>query len=148
MTITIQTMMFSVFIAVDDEMTTDKRSLDYFRDRNESMEWVKVFEFVCMAKNYTYIILYILGHKRPQNRDVYKYVVPDYAYKWRYLGAQLGFKQPILNSIFEDFRNDSNRCCKELLDQWLEKNANASWDKLLLAIDNLPTFPKFFYPGT
>ena len=89
-----------------------------------------------------------IGHKRPQNRDVYKYVVPDYAYKWRYLGAQLGFKQPILNSIFEDFRNDSNRCCKELLDQWLEKNANASWAQLLLAIDNLPTFPEFFYPGT
>ena len=77
-------------------------------------------------------------YKRPEHRDLYKYVVPEYAHEWRDLGVLLNFKQAELEIIFKDFRNDSRECCKTLFCRWLEKSSNATWDQLLLAIDDLP----------
>ena len=92
---------------------------------------------------YTYI-----GHKRPELRDVYKYVIPEYAYNWRSLGELLHFKPAELEIIFSDYRNDCKECCRRLLSSWLEKDPNASWDRLLSAIDDLPPFSKFDSQGT
>ena len=80
-----------------------------------------------------------LEFKRPKLRHVYKYVVPEYAHRWRYLGALLGFKQSELELIFSNFRNDTEECCRSLLSRWLEKCKNTSWDHLLRAIDDLPS---------
>ena len=89
----------------------------------------------------SYVQLLSTGCKRPTLRDVYKYVVPEYAHNWRYLGAQLDFKHTEMEIIFSDFRNDSQECCRNLLSRWLEKNPDASWDQLFLAIDNIPQRP-------
>ena len=67
-----------------------------------------------------------------------KYVVPEYAHKWQYLGSLLNFRQAELGIIFSNFRNDAEECCRDLLSRWLEKNPIASWDQLFSAIDNLP----------
>ena len=89
------------------------------------------------------ILLYIsIEYKRPELRDVYKYVVPEYAHEWRDLGVLLNFKQPELEIIFRDFRNDSRECCKRLLCRWLQKSSNATWHQLFLAIDDLPPLSK------
>ena len=69
---------------------------------------------------------------------MYKYVVPEYAHKWQYLGLLLNFKQAELSTIFSNFRNDAEECCRSLLGRWLEKDPIASWDQLFSAIDNLP----------
>ena len=69
---------------------------------------------------------------------MYKYVVPEYAHNWRYLGALLNFKHAEMENIFSDFRNDSKECCRHLLSTWLEKNPDASWNQLFSAIDDLP----------
>ena len=84
---------------------------------------------------YAYVSLEL---KRPELRHVYKYVVPEYAHRWRYLGALLGFKQSELYIIFSNFRNDTEECCRSLLSRWMEKCENASWDHLFRAIDDLP----------
>ena len=76
--------------------------------------------------------------KRPELRHVYKYVVPEYAHRWRYLGALLDFKQTELDIIFSNFRNDTEECCRSLLSRWLEKSKIATWDHLFRAIDDLP----------
>ena len=68
---------------------------------------------------------------------MYRYVVPQYAHKWRYLGALLHFEQHELETIYSNFRNDAKECCRSLLSRWLEKYHDASWDQLLSAIDNL-----------
>ena len=81
--------------------------------------------------------LSFIEFKRPTLRDVYRYVIPQYAHRWRYLGALLHFEQPELDIIFSDFRNDSKECCRSLLSRWLEKNHDASWNQLFSAIDNL-----------
>ena len=87
--------------------------------------------------------------KRPTFRDVYNYVVPKCAHKWRYLGALLHFDQAELATIFSNFRNDSEECCGDLLSRWLEKNPNTTWDQLLSAIDDLsqPPLAEITYQG-
>ena len=76
-----------------------------------------------------YCCMYLcIEYKRPELRDVYRYVVPKYAHKWRYLGALLKFKQAELDIIFSNFRNDAEECCRSLLSRWLEKSPNATWD--------------------
>ena len=72
---------------------------------------------------------------------MYKYVVPEYAHNWRYLGASLHFDYAEMEIIFSDFRNDAKECCRSLLSRWLEKKPDASWDQLFLAIDDLPQPP-------
>ena len=78
-----------------------------------------------------------IEHKRPTLRDVCKYVVPKYAHEWKYLGALLDFDQAELDIILTDSHHISKDCCRMLLSTWLERNSVASWDQLLLAIDNL-----------
>ena len=90
-----------------------------------------------------------IGNKRPKLRDLYKYVVPKCAHKWRYLGALLHFDQTELDIIFSNLRNDSEECCRSLLSRWLEKNRGVSWNQLLSAIDDLsqPQLTKVVYQG-
>ena len=91
-----------------------------------------------------YRAAFSIEFKRPELRDVYRYVVPEYASKWRCLGALLLFEQAELETIFSNFRHDAEECCRDLLSRWLKKTIDASWDQLLSAIDNLP---KFVYQG-
>ena len=88
----------------------------------------------------TYVHIYV-EYRRPTLRDVYKHVVPEYAHKWKCLGALLHFKQAELDIIFNNFRNDAEECCRSLLSRWLEKSPDASWDQLLSAIDDIPQPP-------
>ena len=98
----------------------------------------------------TYYCSYVfIEHRRPTLRDLYKYVVPKCAHKWRYLGALLNFDQAQLDIIFSNFRNDSEECCRSLLSRWLEKTTDASWNQLFLAIDDVVPLKltKVTYPG-
>ena len=88
---------------------------------------------------FTYVRMHFTtGNERPTLRDVCRHVVPNYAHKWRYLGDQLHFDEAELEIIFSNFRNDSEKCCRDLMSRWLNKDSNATWDQLLTAIDNLP----------
>ena len=87
--------------------------------------------------------MHTIENERPTLRDVCRHVVPNYAHKWRYLGAQLELNQAELEIIFSNFRNDAEKCCIDLMSRWLNKNPNATWDQLLMAIDNLPTVSEF-----
>ena len=80
----------------------------------------------------------IIVSRRPTLREVYRYVVPQHAHKWKQLGAQLCFNQAELDIIFSNFHNDSEECCRNLMSRWLNKNSEATWYQLLTAIDNLP----------
>ena len=92
--------------------------------------------------NCVYVSLCVMiGKKTPTLHDVYKYVVPKCAHKWKFLGVLLHFDQEELDIIFSNFQNDSEECCRSLLSRWLEKNSVASWNQLLSAIDGLPEYP-------
>ena len=146
------TMFVSFLFHVDNDATattTTNVTLDYFRAENESMlsSYSANNECYTFIHDYNYVMLCILlyisiEYRRPELRDVYKYVVPEYAHKWRYLGALLHFKQAELDIIFSNFRNDAEECCRNLLSRWLEKSSNATWHQLFLAIDDLPLLSK------
>ena len=100
-----------------------------------------------------HILSISIEYKRPTLRDVYKYVVPKYAHKWRFLGGLLYFDQAELDIIFSDFCNDAKECCGRLLSIWLDKNAHASWNQLISAIDeinqsSLICLPEITHQGT
>ena len=105
----------------------------------------------CVANQlHSYILLCtFIGNKRPTLGDLYNYVVPKFAHKWRFLGALLHFDQTELDIIFSNFRNDVEECCRSLLSRWLKKTADASWDQLFPAIDNLsqPHLPEIMHQG-
>ena len=96
-----------------------------------------IFQFF-LLHIFTILLWQSIGHKRPTLCDVYKFVVPECAHNWRYLGTLLHFKQAELGIIFSNFRNDAEECCRSLLSRWLEKNPDASWDQLFSAVDDLP----------
>ena len=78
--------------------------------------------------------------EKPTLRDVCRHVVPNYAHKWRNLGAQLQFDQAELDIVFSNHHNDSEGCCRDLMSRWLQRFPTATWDQLLTAIDDLPEF--------
>ena len=94
----------------------------------------------------TYVFI---EYERPTLRDLYKFVVPKCAHKWRYLGALLHFDQTELGIIFSNFRNDSEECCRNLLSRWLEKTTGASWNQIFSAIDDVlqPKPPEIAHQG-
>ena len=73
-------------------------------------------------------------------RDLQRYAIPEYAHRWKCLGAQLHLDQSELNVIFSETPTDSKVCCRKMLHKWLEKDTDASWDKLFLAIDKLASY--------
>ena len=104
--------------------------------------WLHVMLYLLYCCTYLFI-----EYKRPELRDVYKYVIPQCAHGWRDLGVLLHFKQTELETIFKDLRNDSKECCKRLLSTWLEKSPNATWNQLFSAIDDLPPLSEGTFQG-
>ena len=87
----------------------------------------------------------LIGNKRPTLHDVYNYVVPKCAHKWKFLGVLLHFDQDELDIIFSNFHNDSEECCRSLLSRWLEKNSVASWKGSdAYPNDNIKTFTVWY----
>lgn len=68
-----------------------------------------------------------------------RYVIPEYAHRWKDLGELLDLDQSELDIVLKDTPSDSKTCCRNMLSKWLQKNSDASWDKLFLAIDKIPS---------
>ena len=76
-------------------------------------------------------------NSQPKLKDLYNLITPDYAAHWRDIGALLGIKKGILDGIERNFPSNVSWCSNELLEKWLESNKDASWQKLIQAIDKL-----------
>ena len=85
--------------------------------------------------------LYIIhiGKERPEIKDLYKYVVPKWASKWRELGTQLDVAQHLMDIIERDHPNDCMGCCIKLFSDWLDSNLTASWGDVITAVDGIST---------
>ena len=69
---------------------------------------------------------------------MHRYIVPKYATKWRDLGVHLKIPVIHLDEIAEDNANRpscSRKCCKAMLQKWMEINPNVTWDMLHSAIN-------------
>ena len=77
------------------------------------------------------------GDDRPGLGDLYINVIPQYAARWKALGAIVGLKDYEIDNISEDYANRSIEGCAAMLMKWLRKNPTASWGKLDDAINLL-----------
>ena len=82
----------------------------------------------------------LLGCNRPLLKDLYKFVVPSVADRWRDIGVQLLYPTLVdirtLDVIAADHQNSVKECCRKMFEKWLETQIDASWKQLLEAISN------------
>ena len=72
---------------------------------------------------------------RPAEKDLQRYVTPNYATNWKEIGIQLNLSNGDLSIIEVDNLHSVKKQCNAMLFKWLEVNSSASWQKLLTAID-------------
>ena len=87
-----------------------------------------------MAHPITSTFILFLVKSKPTPKDLQRCVTPQYATSWREIGIQLDLTNEALSIIQEDYPLAKRRC-NEMLMKWLEVDTNASWQKLLDAID-------------
>ena len=72
---------------------------------------------------------------RPAEKDLQRYITPNYATNWREIGIQLNLTNGDLSIIEEDNPHNVMKRCNAMLFKWLEMDNSASWQKLFTAID-------------
>ena len=72
----------------------------------------------------------------PSLKDLQQYITPHYAAEWEVIGTQLGLPIGELKAIKAENPTDFKRCCNEMWIHWLREDPNASWGKLLSAIES------------
>ncbi|XP_065894714.1 uncharacterized protein [Dysidea avara] len=71
---------------------------------------------------------------KPIMKDLSNLVTPEYAAKWRAIGAFLGLTNGRLDIIDSD-NHSTETCCNKMWQRWLDTENNATWGKVVAAID-------------
>ena len=72
---------------------------------------------------------------RPDMRNLSNLVTPKYASEWMAIGEFLGLESGTLNIIDKDHPKTEDKC-NGMLQKWLDTKTDASWDKIITAIDD------------
>ena len=87
-----------------------------------------------MTQNYN---IYV-GSDRPEISELHKHVKKEVSTRWYDLGVQLlGHDREHVNQLkIIKYNNpsDSEKCCVELFEYWLQVDTTASWNKLITAL--------------
>ena len=82
----------------------------------------------------------LLENDRPSRTDLNIHVVPSVAIKWKALGEVLLHRDIVetgyLEIIEKDNPKDVVECCKQMFIKWLETDKDASWERLLTALQS------------
>ena len=83
--------------------------------------------------------MYFIGTDQPTLQLLYEYVSNEVAPHWRDLGIRLLDKESVyMLKVFEkNHPHDVQRCCSEMLDLWLGRDTDASWNALILALEQI-----------
>ena len=74
--------------------------------------------------------------QRPDLKNLENLVTPTYACCWKEIGVQLNIPTGILNSIEMGFPTNPTWCCNKMWMHWDEIDIEASWDRVIKAIDS------------
>ena len=82
------------------------------------------------------LVVYITGNKRPTLKVLNKLVKKSATHKWYDLGIELLEPEDIhtLDEIQKNYPRDVGMCCTKMLQLWLERQPDASWEHLLQAL--------------
>ena len=72
----------------------------------------------------------------PSLKDLYEHITPQYAADWKVIGTLLDLPSGELRAIEAGYPTNLTRCCNQMLENWLEMDPLASWEKLLTAIES------------
>ena len=80
-----------------------------------------------------------VGTDHPRISELCDYVRVDVAPHWYDLGIHLldAEQAKKLNVIRSDHPEDSEKCCTALFNYWLQVDTTASWDKLIIALNQI-----------
>ena len=82
----------------------------------------------------------LLEHDKPSQADLSTYVTPSVADNWRVLGQLLLSNDLVekrwLEIIEADYPGSVVNCCNRMFTTWLESDTNASWKKLIEALQS------------
>ena len=83
-----------------------------------------------------YNLLELTGNKRPTLKVLNKLVKKPATYKWYDLGIELLEVEDLhaLDEIHKNYPRDVGMCCTKMLQLWLERQPDASWEQLLQAL--------------
>ena len=62
--------------------------------------------------------------------------IEGYAIKWREIGLELNLSSAELDNIQADHPHEIKERCRTMLKVWLQRDVEASWGKLLKAVQN------------
>ncbi|XP_065914025.1 protein NLRC3-like isoform X2 [Dysidea avara] len=79
-------------------------------------------------------MLFTIATSTPLLKDLYENITPQYATDWKVIGALLGLSKEKLKVIEHDNYHKAVSCCNAMLEEWLEVDHSASWNKLLSVI--------------
>ena len=75
--------------------------------------------------------VHTIALKRPELSELMEHVCVDAGVKWHAIGLQLGIPNGTLQMIDSDGRGRVKQCCREMFDEWLRENPNATWRRLI-----------------
>ena len=71
-------------------------------------------------------------------KDLLTIVVPRVAAEWNDVAYHLNFEIAAIKIIREKCNRDPEKCCKELLERWLQEESNRkTWETLLAAFKSV-----------
>jgi len=82
-----------------------------------------------------YLAYVIFLELKPTELYLNRFFIETYAIKWRNIGLELNVSSGALDIIEVDYPTDVKARCRAMLKIWLQKNIEASWGKLLHAIE-------------
>ena len=76
---------------------------------------------------------------KPNLKLLRKYVLKNVARHWRELGVELLDEASVykLKNIKADHPCDVEECCYEMFEHWLETGTKASWNTLIVALEQI-----------
>ena len=80
-----------------------------------------------------------VGSDKPTIRLLNIHVRDKVAPEWFDLGVQLLSSEQLekLDTIRQDYPADTNMCCTEMFKHWLNVDTEASWNKLIAALEQI-----------
>ena len=73
---------------------------------------------------------------KPDLKDLYELITPQYAADWKVIGTPLGIPSGELKAIETGWPATVKCCYNQMLEKWLEVDPTASWGKLFIAIES------------
>ena len=77
----------------------------------------------------------ILSELRPTEVYLNRLFIKKYAIKWRKIGLELSITSEALDIIEVDYPTKVQERCGVMLRDWLHEDSEASWEKLLRAVE-------------